>query len=363
MEKFLLLYWGRKGGGAKYSYELAKAFDKCNVDYNLSLSNNSEYIQEFKNLQKKTLYLDTYTNKYQFIINSFLLPFKLFAFFSYVKKNEIKHILCTMHHLWSPFVSIISKYLGINYILIVHDANLHPGDGGFFLQFLLNTDIKQSKKIFCLSRNVKIQIEEKLINKNKNILIFPHGPFFYSNDLISIKKESVKNFLFFGRISKYKGIELLLDSWSILNKSIPDSKLFIYGNGEMSSDIKKRINLDKSITLVNRWIEENEVVNIFKKSDVCLLPYLESSQSGVMAISSALGIPVIITPEIGLIEQIQDLGCGLISESFKPADFASKTLELVNNINLYNKLANEGLLRSNKNSWVNISKNMLEHIF
>ena len=55
-----------------------------------------------------------------------------------------------------------------------------------------------------------------------------------------------------------------------------------------------------------------------------------------MAISSALGIPVIITPEIGLIEQIKDLGCGLISESFKPNDFSSKTLELVNNINLYN---------------------------
>jgi glycosyltransferase involved in cell wall biosynthesis len=229
---------------------------------------------------------------------------------------------------------------------------------------LLDTDIKNSTELFCLSNNVKQQILQKSYYKNKQVSVFPIGPFFQCNpeNYHSKVYNNTYNFLFFGRISKYKGLDLLIESWVYIKNEIPNARLFIYGSGELNDAMISKISLDQTILLENRWIDENEIINIFKKSNICLLPYIEASQSGVISISISQGVPVVVTPELGLIEQVKQFGCGVISSSFEPKDFAASCIRLATNQPLYNKLCEEAISNSIKNSWDNISLNMLNKI-
>lgn len=358
----LLLYWGRKGGGAKYSLELAKSLIDIDNKIHISISIDCEFRDQFIQLTNNIIFIKTYVNKIQFIIRSFLIPFNLLNFFLYVKKNNINVILCTMHHLWSPFVSKLSKYFGVKYILIVHDANIHPGDGGLIFQYLLDQDIKHAHKLISLSLNVKNQILSKSIYKNQDVHIFRHGPFFKAINSNLLPISNINNFLFFGRISKYKGLNLLIESWFLIKKEIPDAILKIYGNGYIDQNIKNIILSDSSIFLENRWIEEDEILELFSTSDICVLPYIESSQSGVIAISSTLGVPFVVTPEPGLIEQLNDFKGGIVSKSFQPIDFANTCIFLSKNIDFYQKLKMESLENAKNNSWSNIASGILNII-
>ena len=54
-----------------------------------------------------------------------------------------------------------------------------------------------------------------------------------------------------------------------------------------------------------------------------MLPYVEASQSGVIAIAHSLSTPVVVTPVGGLMEQVIEGPNGLISEKVTPESLAS----------------------------------------
>ena len=64
----LFLYWGKRGGGARYSLELTRALAELpGVQINLSVSNQCEILSEFKALGLPTHYVDTYQNVFGFL--------------------------------------------------------------------------------------------------------------------------------------------------------------------------------------------------------------------------------------------------------------------------------------------------------
>jgi glycosyltransferase involved in cell wall biosynthesis len=60
------------------------------------------------------------------------------------------------------------------------------------------------------------------------------------------------------------------------------------------------------VEVVNRWIAEDEIGDLFMRSDLIVLPYTSASQSGVIPIAAAFGLPVVATREGGLVEQVED---------------------------------------------------------
>ncbi len=82
-------------------------------------------------------------------------------------------------------------------------------------------------------------------------------------------------------------------------------RLVIAGDGDICP-YKDKIEQLEDVTLVNRWIGENEIGEFFTHSDLVVLPYSSASQSGVIPIAAAYGLPVIATKVGGLSEQIED---------------------------------------------------------
>ena len=86
------------------------------------------------------------------------------------------------------------------------------------------------------------------------------------------------------------------------------------------------LGIDSHIQIINRYVANEEVVPIFERADVLVLPYLSASQSGVARIALSNGLPVIASSVGGLSETIIDGVNGML---FTPGDSGALAARLV----------------------------------
>lgn len=130
---------------------------------------------------------------------------------------------------------------------------------------------------------------------------------------------SKKTLLFFGLIRKYKGLDILLDAFALLDSSY---QLVIAGEPYGSFDeYRSQIDAlpsDHKVSCTLKYIKDSEVSKYFSGADLCVLPYRSATQSGVSAISFHYELPMLVTDTGGLRETIADKGTGLLAESCTP---------------------------------------------
>lgn len=139
----------------------------------------------------------------------------------------------------------------------------------------------------------------KKITKNKNILVIPHG--IEKLDEKFIKKKffvnKKKRALFFSRIHKKKGLDILLKAWKKIKLS--NWELHIYG-----PDYDNYINqLDSSLKTIDGVIFKGSLFNsnnkkrVFLNSDLMILPSRSENFGYVILESIRAGLPVLTTSQ------------------------------------------------------------------
>ena len=120
-----------------------------------------------------------------------------------------------------------------------------------------------------------------------------------------------KYILFAGKISKYKGVEYLLEAMKKVHDTFPDIKLVVAGSGKYHFDISGYAALPY-IDIRNRFIPDEELVALMKKTQFMVCPYTDATQSGVIMSSFTFGTPVIATRVGGLPEMLGNGKYGML---------------------------------------------------
>ena len=364
--KILIWHWGRRGGGPRYTLELTKALcTHRDIELYLSLSLQSEFSDEFNKIEViEQLNINTYNNFFQFLIGSLKLPFLKWRFSRFLREHQIDVVLCTMDHLWNGFIAGTIRDAGAFYILTVHDASRHPGENQPWRQWLLARDIVLADGIIVLTHAVGKEIKRLYNYSSKRIYKAAHGHF--GDYILDTPRELPTmrpiRLLFFGRILPYKGLHILLDMFSDLQKKYPDIELEIWGSGDISA-YQDRINRLSSVRIENRWIDEHEISGIFEHTDLLILPYEEASQSGVVGMAQAYGMPSIATPISGLKEQIHHKRNGLLANEISASSLIEEIVYLLENPEEYKRLS-QGCIKTahDELSWDNIGNSVLAGI-
>ena len=106
-------------------------------------------------------------------------------------------------------------------------------------------------------------------------------------------KDAGPYILFFGRIEKYKGIELLYEAY-IQNPYLLDNyKLVIAGSGDVYFDIDRRY-ADR-VVLINRYIDDREIASLYRNAACAVYPYTSATQSGVLSLSCYFQTPSLVS--------------------------------------------------------------------
>lgn len=136
-----------------------------------------------------------------------------------------------------------------------------------------------------------------------------------ANDIKQCFTSSVPKLLFFGNLSMVKGIDVTIDVFTKL-KSHEDFELVIAGKNIERLDFDS-IRNDK-MKIINRHINDDELVYLYSHTDYILLPYRKSSQSGIFAMAAYFHKPMILSnipyfkrmmeefPSFGIIGELDD---------------------------------------------------------
>ena len=114
-------------------------------------------------------------------------------------------------------------------------------------------------------------------------------------------------------------------------------RLTIAGEGNMAqlSDKLRRV---PSVDIHNRWLSDHEFADLLHRHDVIILPYLEATQSGVIAAAFGAGKPIVAFAVGGVTEQVRHGTNGLLVEDKSAEGLARTLLQLADDENLLRRL-------------------------
>ena len=115
--------------------------------------------------------------------------------------------------------------------------------------------------------------------------------------------------------------------------------VIVHGEG-LKSDAQASLRLHPDrYDLRPRRIDDLETAQLFTDADVLVLPYIEASQSGVLAIAPSFGLPVVASDigEIG--DVVRTTGMGLLVPPADPPALAKALREVLENDDLRAELA------------------------
>jgi starch synthase len=193
-------------------------------------------------------------------------------------------------------------------VVTVHDVQLHPGDEAPAIRVAAWHHKRAGEFWIVHGENLRrlLQAEGK---PEHRIAVIPLGPLLRGPQEPA-PEPGVPTVLFFGRIREYKGLDILLRAMRLLVGEFPDLRLMIAGSGPLAAYRELMSGLPCEV--INRFIADDEVGDLFARSTVLACPYIEASQSGVVPLAYAFGRPVIASAVGDIPEAVIDGETGVL---------------------------------------------------
>jgi glycosyltransferase involved in cell wall biosynthesis len=240
-------------------------------------------------------------------------------------------------HLWVwPLMSL----LRVPVVVVLHDPEPHPGLTGVFWHAIDRRIARAAQHVILHSTSFVPVVQERYGVDASRITVVPIGPLGdYTRNVTPTDTAATPpaatasspattatpapsagpRVLLFGRMDRYKGIEVMLDAVPAIVAACPGATIRLVGSG-LDRSLAARAVATQGVTLEDRWVDESEVPTYFGQADLVVLPYTSATQSGVIPVAAAFALPVIASDVGGLAEQLDGGACGVL---VPPSDAAA----------------------------------------
>jgi len=225
---------------------------------------------------------------------------------------------------------------GIRSVFLIHNAE--PADGSLRGHPLTRLAFTHASALLAPSRSTLRGLRPQF--PDQRIVLAPHpahsprtfGPpppdRTVARRLLGIAADAEVP-LFFGAPRHAKGLDLLLDALAFVQR--PRLRLVVAG--ELAGGtrfLRRRLaapTMRGRVTVLDRYVPNEDVGTVFASADVVVLPYREGSRSGVQALATGFGRPVIVTRVGGLPEYVEDGATGRVVPAEDPPALAGALAE------------------------------------
>ncbi len=184
--------------------------------------------------------------------------------------------------------------------------------------------------------------------KPEQISVVPHGapsrPLRNTSEFKShLHLAGKKTLTTFGLLSPNKGIETVIAALPEIRETCPDVVYLVIGathphlvrhEGEKYRDslkaMARELGVEDNIRFINRFVNDNDLIDILQATDVYVTPYLTETQitSGTLSYALALGRPTVSTPYWHAVEALAG-GVGILCDFHDTKAFAEAISKLL----------------------------------
>lgn len=355
-----------RGGDVNVCYNISKQF--CNMGHNVTILTttfdyNKEDTDSIKNLSMVPI-------EYKFNLALFIYSPKMKE---WLEENITKYDIIHLHELRSYQNNIIIRYAkkyNIPYILQPHASTPKHINKSFIKNiydlFYGNRIIQNASTTIAVSNEEAYY--DKLM-KAKDVQVIYNGmnleEYNHKNDSDFKIKNNINSpyILYFGRLDELKGINHIIEAFSILPEEFKNYKLVIAGKiTPYKEELDKIITKNKieNKVIFTGYVEEKDKIAIYREAELFVNPVKYMGGVSLTVFESILSnTPVIVTIESG--ELIEKIDAGTIVEygdiqSLKDAIIESLTDEKLTERQLNN---GQNYIRENLD-WKNVSEKILK---
>jgi glycosyltransferase involved in cell wall biosynthesis len=233
---------------------------------------------------------------------------------------------------WQPFFGLVVGTLArlfrrLRLACVIECHNVFPHEGSPLDGLLIRFALSAADQL--ITHSEKDRKDLLTIIRGKRVSVYPLPTLDEFSNPGSVSR-SGRTILFFGKVRKYKGLDVLLAAMpKVLSKL--DCELNVVGEFYESinsyEELVRTQGIEKSVHIDNRYVSNEEVPAIFQRADVLVLPYVSATQSAVARIALSNALPVIASRTGGLSETIIENVNGLL---FPPGDADALADAIVN---------------------------------
>jgi D-inositol-3-phosphate glycosyltransferase len=337
----MIEYLGGHGGNEFYDFGLCESITKAGISVTLYTSAETSLDQHgVYSTDIKKVYKDIFTGKNRWIKGLRFIKGTLHALYDCKKsKIDITHFHI-YHFSILEFIPLwLFRKMRMKIVATFHDIESFAEYG-----------VKIKKERYAkFERIIDKAIVHSAYAKKKLMQYFVHFDEAYIEKILpldidfvfdkNISRSTAREFLdlnptesvllFFGHIKEVKGLDILIESLSLIKNEIKNIKLLIAGrswkvNFEIYEKMIKKHHLESNIIIRNEFIPNHQVPYYFKSADVVILPYKKIYNSSVLQRALAYSSAVVVSNLEPFLEIIKDGYNGMIFEEGNARDLSGK---------------------------------------
>jgi glycosyltransferase involved in cell wall biosynthesis len=192
----------------------------------------------------------------------------------------------------------------------------------------------------------------------KDVTIVPEGLNFQPLTTLPMK-DSKPVAVFSGRLKRAKRPEHAIETFKIVKEKLPDAELWIFGAGPLKHKLQKMAG--QGVRFYEN-LSNDERRGFLAKSWVLIVPGIREGWGLNIIEANALGVPAVAYNVPGLCDSVKDQKTGLLAESGNIKDLADKTINILTDKPLRERLTSEALAYSREFSWEKTADEFMKRI-
>ncbi|WP_310417712.1 glycosyltransferase family 4 protein [Chamaesiphon sp. OTE_8_metabat_110] len=251
-------------------------------------------------------------------------------------------------------------------VTTIHDVFRHPGDRQniFGADYTKRIAFHRSDRAIVHAQALKQTLTQHFRVPLERVCVLPHGELgslYRRRSTAATVEREPQTLLFFGRIWPYKGLKYLIAALPLIAAKFPAVKLIIAGKGENFEQYFPDGVDRHQIEIIDDFIPPERVAALFERSTIAVLPYIESSQSGVATLAYGMGTLVVASAIGGLTELIESGQDGLLVPPGNVEALAAAIIRLLSDRQLQQQLQAAAFKRCQQDlNWTNIATQTVE---
>ena len=165
-----------------------------------------------------------------------------------------------------------------------------------------------------------------------------------------------------GRLRKYKSVDVVMRSMSLILERVPDARLVIIGEGPHKGELMSlagRLGLGGAIEFTG-YMDYEALVEYLNRSHLLVNPSPKEGWGLTVVEANACGVPVVASDRPGLRDSVWDGETGLLVPYGDVKAFARASIDILEDEELWRRMSSRALERVGELTWERCSRETAE---